>query len=104
MILIFVFILGTFKVHAARKRPDIIIVTPDWLWCCAERWECVEEKLFPLDPASKPSSKMRQPPAHCHSPGKPKLLLNFVGITVANTAFIWLFRDEERLPLQLVYP
>lgn len=59
--------LGTFKANAARKRPDIKIVTPDWLWSCAERWECVEEKLFPLDP-SKPS-KMRQPPAHCHSPG-----------------------------------
>ncbi|KAJ6642004.1 RNA polymerase II subunit A C-terminal domain phosphatase [Pseudolycoriella hygida] len=57
---------GTFKANAARKRPDIKIVTPDWLWSCAERWECVEEKLFPLDP-SKPS-KMRQPPPHCHSP------------------------------------
>lgn len=57
---------GTFKANAARKRADIKIVTPDWLWSCAERWEAVEEKLFPLDP-SKPS-KMRQPPAHCHSP------------------------------------
>lgn len=57
---------GTFKVHAARKRSDINIVQPEWLWACAERWECVEERLYPLDPL-KPS-KMRQPPPHCHSP------------------------------------
>lgn len=58
---------GTFKVNAARKMPHIHIVAPDWLWSCAERWECVEEKLFPLD--SRKSVKTRQPPAHCHSPG-----------------------------------
>lgn len=58
---------GTFKEHAARKQPEISVVTPEWLWSCAERWECVEEKLFPLDPL-KPST-MRQPPPHCHSPG-----------------------------------
>lgn len=58
---------GTFKEHAARKQPGISVVTPEWLWSCAERWECVEEKLFPLDPL-KPST-MRQPPPHCHSPG-----------------------------------
>lgn len=58
---------GTFKVNAARKMPKIHIVSPEWLWTCAERWECVEEKLFPLD--SRKASKTRQPPAHCHSPG-----------------------------------
>ncbi|XP_055379570.1 RNA polymerase II subunit A C-terminal domain phosphatase [Condylostylus longicornis] len=58
---------GTFKVSAARKRREIKIVNPDWLWCCAERWECVNEKLFPLDTSKQPS-KQRQPPAHCHSP------------------------------------
>lgn len=58
---------GTFKVNAAKKNPNIHIVSPDWLWACAERWECVEEKLFPLD--SRKASKTRQPPAHCHSPG-----------------------------------
>lgn len=57
---------GTFKVHAARKRSDIKVVQPEWLWACAERWECVDERLYPLDPL-KPS-KMRQPPPHCHSP------------------------------------
>ncbi|XP_058456191.1 RNA polymerase II subunit A C-terminal domain phosphatase [Malaya genurostris] len=57
---------GTSKVHNARKNPAIKIVAPEWLWNCAERWEHVEESLFPLK-SSKPS-KMRQPPAHCHSP------------------------------------
>ncbi|XP_058834054.1 RNA polymerase II subunit A C-terminal domain phosphatase [Topomyia yanbarensis] len=57
---------GTSKVHNARKNPRIKMVAPEWLWTCAERWEHVEELLFPLRP-SKPS-KMRQPPAHCHSP------------------------------------
>lgn len=58
---------GTFKVNAARKMSKIHIVSPDWLWTCAERWECVEERLYPLD--SKKALKTRQPPAHCHSPG-----------------------------------
>ncbi|XP_065087791.1 RNA polymerase II subunit A C-terminal domain phosphatase [Ochlerotatus camptorhynchus] len=57
---------GTSKVHNARKNPKIKIVTPEWLWACAERWEHVEELLYPLK-QSKPS-KMRQPPPHCHSP------------------------------------
>ncbi|XP_061389542.1 RNA polymerase II subunit A C-terminal domain phosphatase [Musca vetustissima] len=57
---------GTFKVNAAKKNPRIKIVNVNWLWSCAERWEHVEEKLFPLD--RKVRSKQRQPPAHCHSP------------------------------------
>lgn len=59
---------GTFKVNAAKKRSNIKIVRPDWLWSCAERWECVEERLFPLN--SNKTNKMRQPPPHCHSPGE----------------------------------
>lgn len=60
-------ILGTSKVNQARKKGNIQIVTPDWLWSCAERWEHVEEKLFPL--TSNKLNKTRQPPSHCHSPG-----------------------------------
>ncbi|XP_039438951.1 RNA polymerase II subunit A C-terminal domain phosphatase [Culex pipiens pallens] len=58
---------GTSKVHHARKNPKIKIVTPEWLWTCAERWEHVEELLFPLR-QSKPVKMNRQPPPHCHSP------------------------------------
>ncbi|KAL3859578.1 hypothetical protein ACJMK2_009794 [Sinanodonta woodiana] len=40
--------LGTSKIKLAMKFKDIQIVTPDWLWNCYERWEHVEEALFPL--------------------------------------------------------
>lgn len=28
---------GTVKVNAGKKKRNLKIVTPDWLWCCAER-------------------------------------------------------------------
>lgn len=28
---------GTVKVNAGRKKKNLKMVTPDWLWCCAER-------------------------------------------------------------------
>lgn len=59
---------GTLKASAARKRPDIKIVTPEWLWLCAERWEHVEERLFPLRSEGCGGSSSRDPPAHCGSP------------------------------------
>ncbi|XP_064542540.1 RNA polymerase II subunit A C-terminal domain phosphatase [Drosophila montana] len=57
---------GTYKVNAAKKEPKIKVVNANWLWACAERWEHVDERLFPLD--RKVRNKGRQPPAHCHSP------------------------------------
>ncbi|XP_070491794.1 ATPase family AAA domain-containing protein 5-like [Chironomus tepperi] len=54
---------GTQKVFQAQKNKKISIVTPEWLWTCAERWEHVEEKLFPI--SSNKTLKMRQIPAHC---------------------------------------
>lgn len=54
---------GTQKVFQAQKNKLLQIVTPDWLWTCAERWEHVDEKLFPLSTSKTP--KMRQIPAHC---------------------------------------
>jgi len=42
-----------------------VVVTPDWLWACAERWERTEERLFPL---GKNAPVTRKPPAHCSSP------------------------------------
>ena len=43
--------LGTAKVNEARrlKSSGIKVVTPNWLWCCAERWEHIDERLFPLE-------------------------------------------------------
>lgn len=54
---------GTQKVYQAQKIKHIHIVTPAWLWTCAERWERVEEKLFPV--TANRSHKMRHVPAHC---------------------------------------
>ena len=52
---------GTDKVSMARKYPKLKVVTPNWLWICAERWEKVEEDLFPLNVEVKNYS----PPSHC---------------------------------------
>ncbi|KAJ7338605.1 hypothetical protein JRQ81_012507 [Phrynocephalus forsythii] len=39
---------GTEKVRQAQNCRNLHIVNPDWLWSCLERWEKVEEQLFPL--------------------------------------------------------
>lgn len=39
---------GTVKVNTAKKGGKVKIVNPDWLWTCAERWEHVDERLYPL--------------------------------------------------------
>ena len=41
-------------------------MTPDWLWSCAERWEHVEELLYPLN--AEMAVVHLKPPAHCTSP------------------------------------
>lgn len=56
---------GTAKVNAGRRKKNLKIVTPDWLWSCAERWERVNERIFPLN---NKGSKNRHPPPHCSSP------------------------------------
>ncbi|KAJ8267557.1 hypothetical protein COCON_G00127290 [Conger conger] len=39
---------GTEKVRQAQGCRHLQVVNPDWLWGCLERWEKVEEQLFPL--------------------------------------------------------
>ncbi|XP_061616270.1 RNA polymerase II subunit A C-terminal domain phosphatase [Phyllopteryx taeniolatus] len=39
---------GTEKVRQALGCKHLHVVNPDWLWSCLERWERVEEQLFPL--------------------------------------------------------
>lgn len=41
--------LGTEKVHLVSKFKEVKIVNPEWLWTCADRWEWVDENLFPLN-------------------------------------------------------
>ncbi|KAM6958840.1 RNA polymerase II subunit A C-terminal domain phosphatase [Aplochiton taeniatus] len=39
---------GTEKVRQAQGCKNLHVVSPDWLWGCLERWERVEEDLYPL--------------------------------------------------------
>uniref|UniRef100_A0A3Q3XLQ5 RNA polymerase II subunit A C-terminal domain phosphatase n=1 Tax=Mola mola TaxID=94237 RepID=A0A3Q3XLQ5_MOLML len=39
---------GTEKVRQALGCKHLHVVNPDWLWSCLERWERVEEQLYPL--------------------------------------------------------
>ena len=41
--------LGTQKAKVAARCKSIRIVNPDWLWTCADRWEWVDERLYPLN-------------------------------------------------------
>ncbi|KAG7201700.1 hypothetical protein KM043_004428 [Ampulex compressa] len=56
---------GTAKANVAKRNGNIKIVNSDWLWTCAERWEHVDERLFPLTAKGRAS---RIPPPHCSSP------------------------------------
>ena len=40
---------GTVKVNKCIKAKNIFIVNPNWLYTCAERWERVDERLYPLE-------------------------------------------------------
>ncbi|XP_014295652.1 RNA polymerase II subunit A C-terminal domain phosphatase isoform X1 [Microplitis demolitor] len=66
---------GTAKANTAKKNPSIKIVNPDWLWSCAERWEHVDERLFPLTAKARGS---RVPPPHCSSPERVEVKENEV--------------------------
>ncbi|XP_064077868.1 RNA polymerase II subunit A C-terminal domain phosphatase-like isoform X3 [Macrobrachium nipponense] len=59
--------INTEKVHRARRCKSIKIVTPNWLWSCVERWELVEERLFPLTKEVE-KDVQRHPPHHCYCP------------------------------------
>ena len=45
--------LGTEKAYHALKVPQIQLVNPNWLWCCGERWEWVDEEIFPVEGIEK---------------------------------------------------
>lgn len=54
--------LGTSKVNQVKKHKDVHIVNPDWLWTCMDRWEWVEERLYPLsEDASYPFTDSPEP-------------------------------------------
>ncbi|KAL3288634.1 hypothetical protein HHI36_003067 [Cryptolaemus montrouzieri] len=50
---------GTAKVNSGKRKKNLKIVTPDWLWCCAERWEHVDERIFPLNSKGSKTDTLR---------------------------------------------
>uniref|UniRef100_A0A8C7I5B5 RNA polymerase II subunit A C-terminal domain phosphatase n=1 Tax=Oncorhynchus kisutch TaxID=8019 RepID=A0A8C7I5B5_ONCKI len=70
---------GTEKVRQAQGCKRLHVVNPDWLWGCLERWERVDESLYPLkedytktqqsnSPATFPDHQgsFQNPPAPLH--------------------------------------
>ncbi|XP_073925700.1 RNA polymerase II subunit A C-terminal domain phosphatase isoform X2 [Castor canadensis] len=76
---------GTEKVRQAQECRHLHVVSPDWLWSCLERWDKVEEQLFPLtdddarahrenSPAAFPDRQTTLPAALFHpTPVHPKV-------------------------------
>lgn len=51
--------LGTEKSYRAVKSRGIKLVNPGWLFCCFERWEWVDERLFPVEGLEKYRQQIR---------------------------------------------
>ena len=51
---------GTDKYREAVRIPGIHIVTPEWVWACAESWKWVGEKDFPIRPFRSTKEKLGQ--------------------------------------------
>ncbi|KAL9975955.1 hypothetical protein ACROYT_G013179 [Oculina patagonica] len=51
--------LGTEKSYRAAKTRGIKLVNPGWLFCCNERWEWVDERLFPVEGLEKYRQQIR---------------------------------------------
>ncbi|XP_068188370.1 RNA polymerase II subunit A C-terminal domain phosphatase isoform X2 [Antennarius striatus] len=54
---------GTEKVRQAQGCKHLHVVSPDWLWSCLERWERVEELLYPLKEDFSKSLRSNNPAA-----------------------------------------
>ncbi|XP_038581124.1 RNA polymerase II subunit A C-terminal domain phosphatase isoform X2 [Micropterus salmoides] len=65
---------GTEKVRQAQGCNHLHVVNPDWLWSCLERWERVEEQLYPLKEDYSKTPRSNSPaaiPDHVGSLQKP---------------------------------
>jgi len=61
---------GTEKVKAALRQNTAWIVNPDWLWTCADRWEWVDERLYPLNDETSARFLSRDSPDPAANPRK----------------------------------
>ncbi|KAM9384143.1 RNA polymerase II subunit A C-terminal domain phosphatase isoform 2-T2 [Pholidichthys leucotaenia] len=60
---------GTEKVRQAQGCKHLHVVNPDWLWSCLERWERVEEQLYPLKEDCSKTPRSSSPAAFPDSHG-----------------------------------
>ncbi|KAM4539566.1 RNA polymerase II subunit A C-terminal domain phosphatase isoform 2-T2 [Odontesthes bonariensis] len=60
---------GTEKVRQAQGCKHLHVVSPDWLWSCLERWERVEEQLYPLKEDYSKTPRSNSPAAFPDSQG-----------------------------------
>ncbi|XP_052388950.1 RNA polymerase II subunit A C-terminal domain phosphatase isoform X1 [Carassius gibelio] len=60
---------GTEKFRQAQGCKHLHVVNPDWLWACLERWERVEERLFPLKEDYNKSHRSNSPAMFPDIPG-----------------------------------
>ena len=51
--------LGTEKSYRAVKTRGVKLVNPGWLFCCSERWEWVDERLFSVEGLEKYKQQIR---------------------------------------------
>ncbi|KAG8005042.1 RNA polymerase II subunit A C-terminal domain phosphatase [Nibea albiflora] len=67
---------GTEKVRQAQGCKHLHVVNPDWLWSCLERWERVEEQLYPLkeDYSKTPRAPPPAPEVRTYDPVTGKLI------------------------------
>lgn len=67
---------GTEKVKAASRQKNIQVVNPDWLWTCADRWEWVDERLYPLNDETSTRFLSRDSPVPTTKPKQKDSALN----------------------------
>ncbi|XP_072303827.1 RNA polymerase II subunit A C-terminal domain phosphatase [Eucyclogobius newberryi] len=60
---------GTEKVRQAQACKHLHVVNPDWLWSCLERWERVEEQLYPLKEDFSRAPRSSSPAAFADAQG-----------------------------------
>uniref|UniRef100_A0AAV2K8T5 RNA polymerase II subunit A C-terminal domain phosphatase n=1 Tax=Knipowitschia caucasica TaxID=637954 RepID=A0AAV2K8T5_KNICA len=63
---------GTEKVRQAQACKHLHVVNPDWLWSCLERWERVEERLYPLKEDLSRTPRSNSPAAFTDAQGSLK--------------------------------
>nr|XP_008011907.1 RNA polymerase II subunit A C-terminal domain phosphatase isoform X2 [Chlorocebus sabaeus] len=66
---------GTEKVLQAQECGHLHVVNPDWLWSCLERWDKVEEQLFPLRDDHTKAQRENSPAAFPDREGVPPTTL-----------------------------